>query len=260
MACIAARIHKRFPIQFMARPSPQLAKAQHNDLRVPETMTRSTSMQSRSARREFRNVPLDHPVNLSYARRVLGCVPARAQERRDREPNSVYADRRAKLSAQVECPSFSGPHWTRRIVATYIFEQEENFYYLTGHNEEGAGLIILPAAKSSTNEPASGPREFFTFPPKFTERKMEWCAHVSRRSRYRSPHGFAVVKPFADMRAEIEIWRNLSILRHNLPYEKELGVIHTKRKLLIGCSKPRRRSSCKIFARKSTHAPNQISW
>src|SRR6476646_2975831 len=68
-----------------------------------------------------------------------------AQERREREPNSVYAARRAKLAAEVTAPillwGFTG---REEFSQNYIFEQEDNFYYLTGHNEEGAGLIIFP--------------------------------------------------------------------------------------------------------------------
>src|SRR5438034_1351020 len=71
--------------------------------------------------------------------------PAEAQQRREREPNSVYAERRAKLASQVDAPiilwGFTG---REEISQDYVFAQEENFYYLTGHNEEGAGLILLP--------------------------------------------------------------------------------------------------------------------
>src|SRR2546430_17595393 len=71
----------------------------------------------------------------------------RAQERREREPNSVYSARRAKLASQVDGPiilwGFSGHE---EFAQTYIFEQEQNFYYLTGHNEEGAAILILPAS------------------------------------------------------------------------------------------------------------------
>src|SRR5712691_9590614 len=79
----------------------------------------------------------------------LACLATgvQAQERREREPNSVFAERRAKLAAQVDGPiilwGFTGREENSQ---TYIFEQEENFYYLTGHNEEEAGLILLPAA------------------------------------------------------------------------------------------------------------------
>ena len=75
-----------------------------------------------------------------------------AQERREREPNSVYAARRAKLAAEVDSPillwGFTG---REEFSQAYIFEQEDNFYYLTGHNEEGAGLIILPSPEKHAN-------------------------------------------------------------------------------------------------------------
>src|SRR5215510_5194728 len=86
-----------------------------------------------------------------------------AQERREREPNSVYAERRARLASQVDAPivlwGFTG---REEISQDYIFAQEENFYYLTGHNEEGAGLILLPATQDlhvATAASWNGPRE-----------------------------------------------------------------------------------------------------
>src|SRR6266849_9929767 len=131
-------------------------------------MTRGTAMQNRPARRTFRNYATS--AILSILLPLAACLaasPARAQERRDREPNSVYAERRAKLAAQVECPIVLwGLTGREESSQTYIFEQEENFYYLTGHNEEGAALIILPTSKSSTNDTSNGPREFFYLPAK----------------------------------------------------------------------------------------------
>src|SRR5689334_24798433 len=60
-----------------------------------------------------------------------------SQQRREREPNSVYAERRAKLAAQVDGPiilwGFTGREESSQ---SYVFAQEDNFYYLTGHNEE----------------------------------------------------------------------------------------------------------------------------
>src|SRR5712691_9900320 len=91
-----------------------------------------------------------------------------AQERREREPNSVYAERRAKLAAQVDGPiilwGFTGREESSQA---YIFAQEDNFYYLTGHNEEEAGLIVLPALKNGdTGDSWNGPREILFLPPK----------------------------------------------------------------------------------------------
>src|SRR5215510_13762985 len=98
-------------------------------------------------------------------------LPSEAQERREREPNSVYAERRAKLASQVDSPiilwGFTG---REEISHDYIFAQEENFYYLTGHNEEGAGLMILPAAQDSHGTAAgvssNRTREIFFLPTK----------------------------------------------------------------------------------------------
>ena len=79
---------------------------------------------------------------------ALSAPPSSAQLRRDPEPNIIYAGRRAQLAAQADGPiilwGFTG---REEVSQAYVFAQEENFYYLTGHNEEGAGLIIFPAAK-----------------------------------------------------------------------------------------------------------------
>ena len=93
-------------------------------------------MGSRPARRryEFASAILSLLVWLSL---VWAAPSAKAQERRDREPNSVYAERRAKLAAQVDCPIVLwGLTGHEESSQSYIFAQEENFYYLTGHNEE----------------------------------------------------------------------------------------------------------------------------
>src|SRR5208282_4428872 len=69
----------------------------------------------------------------------------------EREPNSAYAERRAKLAAQIEAPIVLWGYTGREESSeAYVFAQEENFYYLTGHNEEGAGLIILPAKRAAS--------------------------------------------------------------------------------------------------------------
>src|SRR4029077_18555082 len=61
----------------------------------------------------------------------------------EREPLSVFAERRAKLMAAINAPivlfGYTGHEETNALV---VFLQEENFYYLTGHNEEGAALLL----------------------------------------------------------------------------------------------------------------------
>src|SRR5258708_1274755 len=164
---------------------------------------------------------------------ACGAAPfAQAQERRDREPNSVYADRRAKLAAQVECPVVLwGLGGREESSQAYIFEQEENFYYLTGHNEEGAGLIILPAAKSSSNEASNGPREIFFLPAKNPQKEKWNGVRMSPADPgIEAGTGFATVKPFAAMRAAVEnLAKTYPSFCTILPYEKEfVGYPHEK--------------------------------
>ena len=156
---------------------------------------------------------------------VLFASPlAFGQERRDREPNSVYAERRAKLAAQVDCPIVLwGLTGREESSQTYIFEQEENFYYLTGHNEEGAGLVILPTKSGDNASPAQ--RELFFLPAKNPQKERWNGVRMSPADPgIEARTGFATVKPFAEMRAEVEgLAKTCASFYTILPYEKELG-------------------------------------
>jgi Xaa-Pro aminopeptidase len=148
-----------------------------------------------------------------------------AQERREREPNSVYAERRAKLAAQVDGPiilwGFTG---REEVSQTYIFEQEEYFYYLTGHNEEGAGLLILPAMQKAN---ASGMSSETLFLPAKNPQKEHW--NGVRMSPpdpgIEARTGFAGVKSFdSDFRVAVEsLAKAFPNFYTILPYHKELG-------------------------------------
>ena len=170
---------------------------------------------------------------------ALSALPLSAQQRREREPNIIYAERRAQLAAQADGPiilwGFTG---REEVSEANVFAQEENFYYLTGHNEEGAGLIIFPAPKHGNGSPAaagsstathddasSGPREILFLPAK-DPAKEKWNGirlsptdpDITARS------GFATVKPFPEMRAEVEkLAKDFPAVYTILPYEKELG-------------------------------------
>lgn len=164
-----------------------------------------------------------------------------AEQRREREPNSVYAERRAKLAAQVDGPiilwGFTGREEYSMAV---LFAQEENFFYLTGHNEEGAGLMILPASTTSATAEAQktvapnskrggqswdGPREILFLPDK-NPAKEKWNGVRLSPSDpgVDALTGFTTVKRFAELRATVEslaaIFPNFYTI---LPYEKELG-------------------------------------
>jgi Xaa-Pro aminopeptidase len=163
------------------------------------------------------------PILISLT--TLFAAPAApAQERREREPNSVYAERRAKLAAQIDCPIVLwGLTGREESSQTYIFEQEENFYYLTGHNEEGASLLIFPA--KSANDAANGPREIFYLPAKNPMKERWNGVRMSPADPgIEARTGFAAVKPFAEMRAEVEeLAKTCASFYTILPYQKELG-------------------------------------
>lgn len=76
----------------------------------------------------------------------LLCAPAQA---RFRQPNHEYQARRAKLRATVDAPivifGYTG-HEDASEVA--VFFQETHFYYLTGHDQSGAALLLIPARSS----------------------------------------------------------------------------------------------------------------
>lgn len=167
---------------------------------------------------------------LAIAAMILICVAAAsfAQQRREREPSHVYAERRAKLLAEVDGPIvIFGYTGKEEEAQTYLFSQEENFYYLTGYNDEGAGLLLVPEAKDRGAGASEwdGPREILFLPPR-----------NPARERWVGPHpgpddpditektGFAAVKPFPQMRANLE---KLAVLYPNfytvLPFQKELG-------------------------------------
>ena len=152
---------------------------------------------------------------------------AGAQQRREREPNSVYAQRRAALAATADGPIvLIGLNGREEDSQSYVFAQEENFYYLTGHNEEQGGLILLPPADSKARrDDFPGPREILFLPAK-DPRKEKWNGVRMSPSNpgIQARTGFADVREFGQMRATIErlakVYPNLYTI---LPFEKELG-------------------------------------
>ena len=163
---------------------------------------------------------------------VLICAApeAAAQQRREREPNSAYAERRAKLASQVEGPivlwGFTG---REEASQAYVFAQEEYFYYLTGHNEEGAGLIILPGLHGGRSKAAvtswDGPQEMLFLPAKDPGKEKWNGVRMSPADPgIEARTGFSSVKPFKEMRAVVERLADFYPIFYTiLPYEKELG-------------------------------------
>ncbi len=160
---------------------------------------------------------------------LLACcalLPAAAQQRREREPNSVYAERRAKLAAGIDGPVvLLGLTGREEDAQTYLFAQDEDFYYLTGHNEPGAALLILPPAGSAKRDDWQGPREVFFLPPK-NPGKEKWVGVLMSPSDpgIEARTGFAQVKPYPELRATVErLAKFYPSFYTVLPYERENG-------------------------------------
>jgi Xaa-Pro aminopeptidase len=155
---------------------------------------------------------------------VAAVVPLAAQQRREREPNSVYAQRRAKLAAKIDGPIVLLGYTGREEESeTYIFAQEENFYYLTGHNEEEAALVILPAG--GKKDSWEGPREILFLPPKDAAKERWNGVRMSPSDPgIDSRTGFASVEPMPQLRATVErLAKTFPTFYTILPYEKEMG-------------------------------------
>ncbi len=153
--------------------------------------------------------------------------PTLAQQRREREPNSAYAARRAKLASNIDGPIILlGYTGKEEEAQTYIFAQEENFYYLTGHDEEEAALILLPTdAHKAKNDDWSSAREIFFLPPK-DARKEKWNgARLSPSDPgIELRTGFSLIKPMPELRATVEkLARIYPTFYTVLPYQRELG-------------------------------------
>jgi Xaa-Pro aminopeptidase len=145
----------------------------------------------------------------------------------EREPNRVFAERRAKLVSVVGAPvvvfGYTGHEESN---PSYVFMQEENFYYLTGHNEEGAALLLIP--ESATQTGWTGPREILYLPP-----------HDPAQEKWNGPRmgpddpgikektGFADVETFAKLRDSLgALAKNFPEIYTELPGPHDEGYPH----------------------------------
>jgi Xaa-Pro aminopeptidase len=131
---------------------------------------------------------------------ALACGAAQA---RFRQPNAEYQTRRAKLLAQVGAPvvifGYTG-HEDASEVA--VFYQEPYFYYLSGHDEPGAALLLIPDPPNGTSW--DGPRQILYLPPRDPSQEIWDGPKIG-------PHdpgvtektGFESVKPFGELRDDL---------------------------------------------------------
>jgi Xaa-Pro aminopeptidase len=162
---------------------------------------------------------------------ALACACCVAQAR-FRQPSEEYAARRAKLRASVDGPivifGYTGDEDASEVA---VFFQEPHFYYLTGHDEPGAVLVIAPLIPlPGTQTP---PPEVLYLPPRILD------PHNGKGELWEGPKiglddpgvqektGFANVKPIADLKGDLEklagTYKNVYTL---LPPKDEEGYPH----------------------------------
>jgi Xaa-Pro aminopeptidase len=145
----------------------------------------------------------------------------------EREPNAIFAERRARLVAAVDAPIvIFGYTGHEEANPSYVFMQEENFYYLTGHNEEGAALLLLPA--SAAQKGWTGSREILFLPPRdLAEEKWNGPRIGPEDPGIKERTGFADVETFAKLHdAVASLATNFQEIYTELPGPHEDGYPH----------------------------------
>jgi Xaa-Pro aminopeptidase len=173
-------------------------------------------------------------LGLRYALLVivaLACVGGVAQGR-FRQPSEVYYGRRADLAVTVDGPivifGYTG-HEDASEVA--VFFQEPNFYYLTGHDEPGAALLIYPRPPRPGQ---SGIVDYLTpaailyLPPRDLKNEVwEGPTIGPDDPRVQGKTGFATVEPIGKLKGDLaklaETYKNFYTL---MPPEHEEGYPH----------------------------------
>jgi Xaa-Pro aminopeptidase len=156
---------------------------------------------------------------------VLLC--ALISQARVRQPDAEYQARRAALRAQIDGPlvifGFADKESASVVKASY---QEENFYYLTGHNESGAALLLVPDPPSGKTY--DGPREIFYLPQRASAAERWNGPRMGPNdSGIAAKTGFAAVEPFDDLRGDLEkLGKIFSSFYTTLPAPNEAGFPH----------------------------------
>ena len=146
---------------------------------------------------------------------------------RFRQPNAEYAARRARLRAAVDGPivifGYTG-HEDASEVA--VFFQEPNFYYLTGDDEPGAALLLIP--DPSNGQPSGGPHEILYLPQRDpNEEKWEGPKIGPNDSDVTEKTGFQTIEPFSMLRADLaKLALTYSNFYTPLPPKQEDGYPH----------------------------------
>ena len=164
--------------------------------------------------------------------RVFTCLLAvgifsLAAPARFRQPSAEYQARRAALRGKVDVPvvvvGYTG-HEDASEVA--IFFQEPYFYYLTGYDEPGAVLLVVPDVANGKS--VEGPHEILYLPPRDpVQEKWEGPKLGPADPDIVEKTGVQAVEPLANLHADLtKLARTYANFYTLLPPKEEDGYPH----------------------------------
>jgi len=156
-------------------------------------------------------------------------LSAGAATARFRQGNEEYAARRAKLAAQVDGPVVVFGYTGHEDLSEFaLFFQEKNFYYLSGDDEPGGAVLLIPDPPAGKK--IEGAREVLYLPARdYAQEKWEGPKMGPDDPGIREKTGFADVQAFANLRAKLEeLAKTYSNFYTLLPGQQEEGYPHLK--------------------------------
>ena len=148
---------------------------------------------------------------------------------RFRQANEEYAARRAKLATQVDGPVVVFGYTGHEDLSEFaLFFQEKNFYYLTGDDEPGGAVLLIPDPPAGKK--IEGAREILYLPARdYAQEKWEGPKMGPDDPGIREKTGFADVQAFASLRSKLEeLAKTYSNFYTLLPGQQEEGYPHLK--------------------------------
>ncbi len=105
---------------------------------------------------------------------------------------------RAQIDAPLVIFGYTGREDASEVA---VFYQEPYFYYLTGHDEPGAALVLLPGAPNA--KPTEGPQEILYLPERDLQEEQWEGPKIGPMIRHRRETGFQAVEPFDNLKADL---------------------------------------------------------
>jgi Xaa-Pro aminopeptidase len=155
---------------------------------------------------------------------LLVCAAAQA---RFPQPAAEYQARRAALGAKLDGPLvIFGYTSSQDASEVAIFFQEPNFYYLTGHDEADAALLLLPDAPAG--KAIDGSREILYLPARNLAAEKWGGAKIGPDdSGIAEKTGFGTVRPYSKLKDDLAAAaKAYSTVYTLLPPKNEMGYPH----------------------------------